>query len=253
MTVEKQRKPVGNRRVMRSVPHFSDSRLGPSDKYANPGHIDIATKKTRDRHDLVTVTEKLDGCAMGITLVDNVIYPLTRGGNNAWSSPFPQHTAFAIWLQKNEQIFRSILDEHEIISGEWLALAHGTIYDLTNRSPFAIFDWQRTPKKSNHRNRTVVNRYDWEYITETVRGTGLVTVPVLYSDHAALPLSNALELLGEYGHYGATDKAEGVVYRVDRRGSGELLIKYVRHDKVDGLYMPSMAESTKETIWLWKG
>ena len=47
------------------------------------------------------------------------------------------------------------------------------------------------------------------------------------------------------------DKPEGLAYRVEDRG-GEVvfLAKYVRHDKIDGCYLPEV--SGKPAVWNWR-
>lgn len=45
-----------------------------------------------------------------------------------------------------------------------------------------------------------------------------------------------MKLLGR-GKHGAIDEPEGLVYRVEREGRVDFLCKYVRPNKIDGLYM----------------
>ena len=46
---------------------------------------------------------------------------------------------FGNWVYENEERFRNVLNEGEQISGEWLAQAHGTRYELKHE-PFVVFD-----------------------------------------------------------------------------------------------------------------
>jgi hypothetical protein len=46
-----------------------------------------------------------------------------------------------------------------------------------------------------------------------------------------------LECIKVSGH-GAIDQVEGAVWRVERKGIVDFLVKYVRHDKEDGKYFP---------------
>lgn len=43
-----------------SIPHLPGSRLGPGDHHVTEGQARICTERGRDRHDFITVTEKLD-------------------------------------------------------------------------------------------------------------------------------------------------------------------------------------------------
>jgi hypothetical protein len=42
---------------------------------------------------------------------------------------------------------------------------------------------------------------------------------------------------------------EGAVGRVERRGVVDFLVKYVRPDKIDGVYLPEI--SGKQAVWNW--
>jgi hypothetical protein len=53
-----------------------------------------------------------------------------------------------------------------------------------------------------------------------------------------------------HGSHGALDPVEGVVYRVERKDAVDFLVKYVRPEKVDGIYLPEV--SGKEAVWNWQ-
>jgi hypothetical protein len=54
-------------------------------------------------------------------------------------------------------------------------------------------------------------------------------------------------LLGERGHHGAIDPAEGVVYRIERGGKVIGLAKHVRAGKLDGCYLAD--ETGGDHVW----
>jgi hypothetical protein len=54
-------KPLGQK-AYGSIPHLPGSRLGEGDHHVSEGQAIIATKKARDKNDLIIVQEKLDGC-----------------------------------------------------------------------------------------------------------------------------------------------------------------------------------------------
>jgi len=58
-----------------------------------------------------------------------------------------------------------------------------------------------------------------------------------------------MERLGTYGFHGALDPVEGAVWRVERKGVIDFLVKYVRPDKIDGDFLPEI--SGKEPVWNW--
>jgi hypothetical protein len=69
-----------------------------------------------------------------------------------------------------------------------------------------------------------------------------IGVPGAYviSDGGPISITDALSALGDMGHHGATETVEGVVWRVERKGEFGFMAKYVRHDKKDGKYLPSI-------------
>lgn len=223
-------KPLG-RKGYGSIGHLPNSRLSDgSDFHVNNAQASLVTDKTRDRYDLVIVQEKLDGSNCSVGLLNGELVPITRKGYHARTSPFKMHHVFADWVDSNADRFRAVLKEGERICGEWLAVAHGTMYDLSNREPYVVFDIM-----------TGSERLPFIEFTKRV-GYSFATPALL---HLGQPISvrKALEI-HETKNYGC-DEIEGVVYRMERKGKVDFLAKFVRHDKVDGKYL-------KDDIWLWK-
>lgn len=231
------RKPLG-RRAYGSVPHLIGSRRGPADHGVNDGQHRIATAARRDPHDFVVVQEKLDGSNVCVARVGGDVVPLTRAGYHADTSPYAQHHRFARWVGENRERFAAALADGERVCGEWLYQAHGTRYDLPHE-PFVAFDVFRGDARLSY-----AEFADW-------CGGRFVTPKVL---HAGGPLAveDAMGLLGDRGFHGATDPAEGAVWRVERRGRPDFLCKYVRPDKVDGKYLPEVS-GRAEVLNTWPG
>jgi len=210
-------KPL-NCKAYGSIGHLPESRLGSGDHCITDGQSCILTLKGRDKHDLIIVQEKLDGSCVAVANIAGNICALTRSGYFAIDSYYEQHLLFAEWVERQDFSF---LIPGERVCGEWLALAHGTRYDLTNRSPFVAFDIFRGKER-------ILYAEFCQY--------PLTLAPLL---HIGNPLSvqDALTRLTTYGHYGAIDEAEGVVYRVERQGKVDFLGKFVKHNKVDGKYL----------------
>ena len=226
----KPAKPLGGRGYG-SIGHLPSSRLTDgSDYHINDKQASLVTDKTRDRYDLVIVQEKVDGSNCCVALLNGELVPITRKGYHARTSPFEMHHMFADWVDQNEVRFRSVLKEGERICGEWLAYAHGTKYDLTEREPYVVFDIMVGSE-----------RLPFVEFIERV-GTAFAKPALL---HIGQPISvrRALEL-HEKLNYGC-DEIEGVVYRMERKGKVDFLAKFVRHDKVDGKYL-------KDDIWNWR-
>ena len=228
--MDKPTKPLGIKNYG-SIPHIPGSRVGPGDHHCTPGQLRIVTEKTRDKHDLIICTEKLDGSNVGIALTpDNKLVTLGRAGYACETSEYLQHQVFDRWVQQQADRFLTILHPGWRIVGEWLMQAHGTKYEL-HHEPFVVFDMFN---KSNE-------RIVYEDLVDRARAASLAMPMVLHHDRAPVSLSAALLRLGDYGHHGARDLAEGVVWRVERSGKVDFLCKYVRPDKIDGKYFPQVS------------
>ncbi len=146
----------------------------------------------------------------------------------AGGSPFVRHLAFAEWVQNNEARFRAVLGEGERLCGEWLALAHGTIYDLPHE-PFVAFDLMRGETRTTL--DELLGRLHGDFITPRELHRG-----------GAFSVEQMLEHL-EPSDHGARHGVEGAVRRVERFDPKrkikvvEFLSKYGRVDKVEGKYL----------------
>jgi hypothetical protein len=229
-------KPLGMK-AYGSIPHLPESRIGPGDHHVHPGQAAIATRKTRDRHDIVLVQEKLDGSCVAVALLDGVLIPMTRSGWPALTSPYVQHQYFAQWVYTEEESFRAVLREGERICGEWLAQVHSTRYHIGSLGPFVAFDIIYG-----------MTRLPYEQFLERING--YFSLPhVLFQGRGACRVSYALDILGTYGYHGAIDVVEGCVWRVERKGVVDFLCKYVRPGKIDGCYLPDVTGGEPEWNW----
>lgn len=227
-------KPLGHK-AYGSIGHLPQSRLGPADHKVTEGMTRIATRQARDRRDLVVVEEKLDGSCVAVARLDRGIVALGRAGWPARSSKYEQHQLFADWVRENEDRFGALLLPGERIVGEWLAQAHGTRYALTHE-PFVAFDLMLGPVRA-----TVDER--------NLRFGGFFVVPRVIHRGAPFSVADALTAIATSGH-GAIDPVEGAVWRVERDGSVDFLAKFVRKEKVDGVYLPET--SGKDAVWNWR-
>ena len=231
-----ERKPLGIKSYG-TIPLLPNSRVTPADKHCHEGQARIATERARDRHDEIIVQEKLDGSNVGVALVDGCIVALTRAGYLARTSPFEQHWHWANWVESYKERFLAVLKENgERLCGEWLMQAHGTRYALLHE-PFVAFDIM----KEHHR-----VPYD-EFILRVRYGN--FTIPHLLHKGQPISVQYALSLVGEHGYHGAIDEIEGVVWRVQRRGEVDFLVKYLKPYKEDGIFLPE--KSGGNSIWNW--
>lgn len=228
-------KPIG-RKNYGSIPHLPNSRMGPADHACHEGQARIATIKVRDKHDRVFVTEKLDGSNVGIARVGNEIIALQRAGYLASSSPYEQHQLFANWVKSDEDRWRACVHDGERLVGEWLAQAHSTRYSLP-QGPFVAFDIMREEKRLPF--MELCNRAE----------AFEIPLPKLISLSGVMSVDDAMIAHGG-GVHGLLDEAEGVAFRVERKGEFDFMVKWVRPDKVDGKFLPEI--SGGEPIWNWR-
>src|ERR1051325_8173124 len=244
---DQSRKPLGGKSYGH-IAHLPGSRMGPGDHKCHEGQKRIATERARDRHDLIVVQEKLDGSNVGVARLDGEIHALTRAGYLASTSPYEQHWKFDQWVHQRRSRFLAVLRDGERFCGEWLAQAHGTRYELRHE-PFVVFDLMRGMERST--------------LAELSERAGLADFVQPRVLHKGTPLGieealRAIEVSGQ----GALDAVEGAVWRVernelinpkrngDRAWRVDFLVKYVRPDKVDGVYLPEV--SGKEPVWNWQ-
>lgn len=234
-THEKPHKPLG-KKAYGSIPHLPGSRRGPADKGLSDQQASLLTVKTRDRHDVVIVQEKLDGSNVSVANIDGEIIAITRAGYRAEESIYEMHHHFKRWVDRERHRFAALLNPGERACGEWLMQAHGTRYNLPHE-PFVIFDIMRGNERSSAGG--VVIRCE---------GQGFTT-PKLLHVGGAISVEAILEKLEPSGH-GAIDPVEGAVWRMERRGVVEFLGKYVRSEKVDGNYLPGHGSDKPVYNWI---
>ena len=228
-------KPLG-RKAYGSIPHLPASRLGPGDHYISPGQQVILTEKARDSRDRIIVSEKLDGACVAIARKDGELLALGRAGYLAQSCPHVHVQHFGIWLDQNKARFAH-LAEGERLCGEWLSVAHGTLYAPMD-IPFVPFDLM-----------VAGDRLPIDQMKAVAAKAGLAPAYTLH-DGGPLSVQQALSLIERGGFHGALDDVEGCVWRCERDGKFEFIAKFVRHEKQDGKYLEEF--SGNQPIWFWK-
>ena len=217
----KEAKPLGIKNYG-SIPHLPGSRQGPSEHHISEGQLRIATEKARDWKDLIIVQEKLDGSNVGVAKINGEIVPLSRAGYHVNTSPYEQHHLFGVFVEMEKQRFKELLNEGERLVGEWMLMAHGTKYKLPHE-PFVAFDLM-----------TGIKRLPYHLFCKRVYRYDFITPHLL---HIGQPLSmkSVKKLIGESYH--GAEETEGAVFRIEREGQVDFLCKYVKPNKVDGLYL----------------
>jgi len=211
-----------------SIPHFSTSKMSQqADKKIDIGSEKILTEKSRDWKDLIIVTEKIDGSNVGVIKKNNRLYSLTRSGYECNTSPYEQHLLFEKYCFYNYDKFKWLPEDWRIV-GEWCIMAHGTLYDITEESPFVAFDIFDDKNK----------RISYLDFIKVCANNNICTAPLLHIGQS-ISIKNSIKLMGD-GHYGNPEKPEGFVYRIERDGKVDFLAKWVRSDKEDGKYLNSV-------------
>lgn len=221
-------------RPYQSIGHFSKSRLGSADK-----HIDANTERhfltdIPNQQCLVIVQEKLDGSNVSVVLHGDELIPMGRAGYRCQDSDQEQHRMFYDYVMKNEAAFMSMLRKNERIVGEWLALAHGTIYNGV-KAPFVPFDI------------FTANNDRLPFLEFHKRVSPWLDIPTVLHMGGSCSLGRAERLAKRL--LGGRDY-EGFVYRLEEAGKFKAIAKYVRQDKVDGLYLDK--EDPLYPRWNWR-
>ena len=186
----------------------------------------------------VHVEEKLDGSCCAVAKHNGEILALGRSGYPVESSPYYSMQMFGFWVNCYREEFDQSLNEGERWVGEWMASAVGTQYNLPH-PPWVPFDLMRSHTRSPvyERNERI------DDLSDRVRVLG----PAMVSS-SAMTVAEVREDLGS-GNHGAIGMAEGAVWRVQRDRDNKVILvaKWVRSDKEDGIYLPSI--SGERDIW----
>lgn len=241
ITLAKPAKPLGIK-AYGSIGHLPNSRLGPGDHMVPEGQAAICTIKPRPG-DRIVVTEKLDGANVAVASINGNLVALSRAGYRVADALYDHLRVFDAYVAEHHAEFAAVLHPGERIVGEWLAMAHGTLYDPSHLffSPFVAFDIFRDNK------RILSDEFDYRIVA-----AGMRRAFRLHDGFAPCSVDYALRSLSapdDFGFHGAIEPVEGAVWRVEREGRVDFLAKYVRPDKVDGKYLPNIANA--EPIWFW--
>lgn len=224
-------------RPYHSIPHMPGSRVGEADRHINDGQYQRYLR-IKNYREFIAVTEKLDGTCVGVVKTENGLVAIQRNGYPCSESPYEMHHRFVEYVKDHEVNFKLILSEiGDRIMGEWVAQAHGIIYDQLPDFFFA-FDaklsgvWIDT--------LSLRERCWWGLIA---------TVPLI---HYGMPLEPQYwEKLTRRSAFCSNKPAEGLVFRRELDGKRIDIAKWVRNDHVPGRYLPGTDNSESDVpIWL---
>ncbi len=221
-------------RAYESIPHLPGSRMTAGDHTASRDVAAACLEPSSVPNLFVVVQEKLDGSCLAVWREAGELRATARSGRPAAESPTVQHRLFALWVERERERFLEVLRDGERIVGEWLALAHGTRYDLPHE-PFVAFDLIADE-----------SRLTFEDLTERV-GASFVLPRVIHTG-PAMELDAIIAALEPSGH-GALDRVEGAVWRAERGDTVQCVAKWVRPDKLDGCLLPGNGRAPH---WNWR-
>lgn len=236
-------KPL-NRKPYHSIGHIQSSKLGEKDHPIKSEQERIAlTDFGHNGQTLklkVACTIKKDGTNVAIAKIHHQLVPLVRSGERAESSSYVQHHLFATWMFQPEiyHWFYSFLNEGEWLSGEWLAQAHGIIYQL-KAQPFYLFDWYQNGEK------VLYNKLRERFYSFDNPPCCLATI--LHYNFSPYSLKNALKDLAVFSNKESNyyplkreqETEEGLIWRVESHSENKVLwlCKYVNPNHKTGQYM----------------
>lgn len=222
-------KPI-NGKNYGSIPHLSNSRLGPGDYHIDFGQERMLTELKKYKYQKVLVFEKYDGANVGIARIGNNIFALSRKGYEAKTSKYEHIQVFGKWVEERIDIFLGLLKDGERLVGEWMTKPHGIKYKIEN-DPIVFFDLF---DESN--NRILYDDF-WSRVNFEHN------LPVARLLHSGDPVK-VEELIPELNKktksIESEDYPEGMVYRLEMRGRVLFLAKWVRHDFKPGKYFETI-------------
>lgn len=192
-----------------SISHLPGSKLrDKSDRTIGEQEATWLTVQTRRPDDLVIVTEKVDGCNVGVLRRGDDLYPIIRKGYDVRTNPYKWIRDFALFVDENRDRFLRLLSNGERVCGEWMVKTHTIRYNMPHE-PFVCFD--------------IINgagRVRYAELQERLNPLAFTSAAVVHSG-GAISTSDAVSLLGS-GHHGAVGAPEGVVYRYESKEHGWL-------------------------------
>jgi len=235
-----------------SIPHLKGSKMtdtrdkGLSDHQTNMVCVSprkTINGKTVQFQEWFTVLEKTDGANVGTIRTDTGFEYVSRNGYSCKTADFHHHREFYDLMSQRENILSEILEPGDRAVFEYLGWKHSIAYDIPH-DPCIILDIFKQGR-----------RVPFAEMQKIV-GDKFQLPKVLYAGPGPCPIPDMLELLGEYGHHGAIDKAEGFIVRVEplrnNVQSVEFLCKYVRDDFHPGKYITRQGPLEKNGYILGK-
>lgn len=219
-----------------SIGHLSKSRLGPGDHSIDSITEKYFTSEVPNQQTLVVVQEKMDGSNVTVLKKDGKLHTLGRSGYPCYESDQEQHKMFHDYVLSRADEFYALLGEGERVVGEWMALAHGTIYSNV-RDPFMPFDIFDSSNKRI------------PFIELTKRLGVRFNIPFILHIGGACSIGRAERIMKKA--FPGKDY-EGFVFRLEEQGEFKSIAKFVRPGKEDGKYIKPDENGLRTYVWNWR-
>ena len=190
-----------------SIQHLPMSKMiSDQDKLLPIREVEWLTVKTRVPSDVVIVTEKVDGCNVGVLRNKRKLYPIIRKGYDVRTNPYEWIREFADFVEVNKDRFVKLLNDGERVCGEWMVKTHTLSYNMKHE-PLICFDLINGSYRDSYLNAK-----------HRLEANGFVTAGLVHYG-SAIPIEYATKMLGS-GFHGALNEPEGVVYRYENKETG---------------------------------
>lgn len=205
--------------IYTSIPHLPISVRGTDDdNVITPEQDKLLTKKLRCEFDKVIITEKMDGMFCAVIRINDKLFPVTRDGYDIRNDPNDWSRAFAKYIDIMGMRFMALLEDGEMVCGEWLLKTHRVQYNFTKQpnSGYDIFMAFDIIKDNI--------REPYDSLSARLHKVGITMVRILRirnfpNDIRGVPTLIALNDLYEYDkkfpHCCDGFEPEGVVYRYE--------------------------------------
>lgn len=190
-----------------SIKHLPFSKMrDKEDQWLSEREVKWMTEKVHTPGDVVIVTEKVDGCNVGVLRRGDELIPIMRRGYDVRTNEHEWIRRFSDFVEAQKDRFMSLLADGERVCGEWMIKTHTIQYKMKHE-PFICFDI------INGTNRVL-------YLDARKRLTdcGFVCAGLVHYG-AAIPTETAVKMLGS-GFHGAIGAPEGVMYRYESENEG---------------------------------
>lgn len=204
--------------LVEAIPHLPGSLMSAGEPTVTIGQANTLLLNRRDDRDVVMVFEGMDGFLVGVLRLGRDVIPLAANGTRAIDSSMDAHIWFHEWAMGSDRQrrFLSLLEDGQCAVGAWCVQAVSAWRSMVH-DPFVLTDI------IGHSHR----RMAMEWVVTRAHPLNFCTPRML---HCGAPISTDLALLELDRDVleSSVGKAPGMIYRLERDCSVELVAQWVR-------------------------